>query len=155
VLNFEQERGPGKLWGVGLLGPMVAAAGGRWPPLAERTQKERARGIDKRGIPFHVGAKHPILVRTGDLKRSFTDPRHPRHITEVGRDAASTWISVSAEENPQTPNRIQTLHFGGFTEEGNPVPPRPFVGLGPQARAWVLGQAENIVRQRAERAVKG
>lgn len=153
--NFEGERSP---------------EGVPWVPLAERTQKQRKKGIDERGIPFRVGAAHPILVRTQDLKLSFTDPRHPRNITEVEREMGATFITLSAEDDPKTPDRIATLHAGGFVRQmswakvtgpgwsalriptqGAPVPPRPFVGLSAGALAQLDEQVVRILHQRLER----
>jgi len=152
--NFERERSP---------------EGVPWVPLAKRTQEERKRGIDARGVPFRVAPLHPILQRTRDLLLSFTDPRHPRNITEVDREIGATLITLSAEDDPKTPNRIATLHAGGTVQSaqaqlafgpgwttglaprGAWVPPRPFVGLSQDALAQVNEQVVRVLHQRLER----
>jgi len=135
--NFEREQSP---------------SGTPWHPLAKMTQAERKRGIDHRGVPFRVAPQHPILQRTRDLLLSFTDPRHPRNITQAGTWSGETIIILGARDDPKTPGRIATLHAGGFTETGRYVPPRPFVGLSPTALDQVDNQVRAIIRQRLERA---
>jgi phage gpG-like protein len=134
--NFERRTTPG---------------GQPWHPLAKMTQEERKRGIDHRGIPFRVGAKEPILRRTGDLLLSLTDPRHPRNITRSGRWNNETLIILSAEDDPQTPGRIGRLHAGGVTDTGRYVPARPFVGLSDVALEQLDTQVRAVLRQRVER----
>jgi len=134
--NFEREQAPD---------------GTPWAPLAPMTQRERRAGIDHRGIPFSVGGEHPILRRTGDLMLSFTNPRHPHNVTVAQRKRDSTQITLGAEDDPQTPGRIATLHAGGVTETGRPVPPRPFVGLSDQSINQVAEQARRVLIQRVER----
>ena len=53
--------------------------GGKWKPLAPATVDDRNRLKKKKGLRFVVGfsGKHPILQRTGKLKRSFY--RSPNH----------------------------------------------------------------------------
>lgn len=142
--NFEQERAP---------------SGTPWVPLAPMTQRQRREGIDHRGIPFRVGAAHPILKRTGDLKASFVDPRHPRNVTEIERGGGITFLLLSAEDDPDTPDRIATLHAGG-TAYGMAigarmvayeVPARPFIGLSDRDLDRVEEQAERVIWQRVER----
>lgn len=152
--NFEQERSP---------------EGVPWLPLAKRTQEERKKGIDARGVPFRVAPLHPILVRTQDLKLSFTNPRHPRNVTEVEWEMGATFITLSAVDDPKTPDRIATLHAGGvvrstqaqlalgpgwttgLTPRGALVPARPFVGLSDDAVLQVENQVVRVLHQRLER----
>jgi hypothetical protein len=143
-----------------------APDGTPWEPLAPRTQAERREGIDSRGIPFRTGAMHPILVRTGDLKRSFTDPDHPRHIFIVTRAPGGVEFTISAADDPATPDRIRTLHAGGHVMgiskgmrdlpagepyKGAPVPARPFVGISDQFEDQLYEQARRVLFQRLER----
>jgi len=134
--NFEREQSP---------------SGRPWHPLAKMTQEERKKGIDHRGIPFRVGAQHPILRRTGDLLLSFTDPHHPRNVTQSGTWNGETVIVLGARDDPQTPGRIARLHAGGITETGRYVPPRPFVGLSTRALDQVDTQVRAVLRERLER----
>ena len=134
--NFEHERAPD---------------GTPWEPLAPMTVAERRKGIDERGVPFRVGGHHPILKRTGDLQRSFTDPDHPRNVTEITQVRGLTFLVLSAEDDPKTPNRIRRLHAGGRTEDGRVVPARPFIGLSKRYEDQLYEQAGRVIRQRVER----
>jgi len=131
ALNFEREAGPD---------------GKRWAPLAGQTQEERRAGIDGRGVPFRVGAAHPILVRTRDLKLSFTDPRHPRNVTDVTTRGGQTTIILGATDPADLEGRIAQLHDGTRR-----IPARPWIGLNDQARDWVGSQAARVIMQRVER----
>lgn len=57
--------------------------GSMWKPLAPATVKERNRLKKKGGMQFVPGftGAHPILQRTGELKRSFEHP--PNHIKKA------------------------------------------------------------------------
>jgi phage gpG-like protein len=69
-------------------------AGLSWPRLSEVTIRIRlAEG-------FGAG---PILVRTGDYKRSWVEPTHPQHIHEL-RQSTSHW---SVEEGTQHPYAVK------------------------------------------------
>jgi len=129
--NFEQERAPD---------------GARWEPLAPLTRRQRAEGIDERGVPFRVGQAHPILVRTQDLKRSFVERTHPRNVTRVERGDDMIRVLLSARDDPQTPGRIAKLHSGSGR-----VPARPFIGLSNRSLARVDEQARRVLAQRLER----
>lgn len=136
ALNFEREQSPD---------------GHPWVPLCRRTVEERRRGIDQRGIPFRVGGHHPILQRTGDLKRSFVDPAHPRNVTKTEHGGGVTVIILSATDDPRTPGRIATLNSGGLTMSNAVVLPRPFIGLGATAAQQLDQQVERVIWQRIER----
>ena len=142
--NFEHERSPD---------------GAPWVPLAPLTRRIRAEGIDDRGVPFRTGAAHPILVRTGDLKRSFVDRNHPRNVTRVTRGDGVVQVLLSAQDDPQTPGRIALLNDGGDFMTATwgaelvlrHVPARPFIGLSDRALAQVDEQARRVLLQRVER----
>ena len=138
--NFQREQSP---------------AGKAWVPLAFATQRIRRTGIDERGIRFQTGAAHPILVRTQDLKLSFTEPRHPRNITLISHSHGGTGIELGAQDDPQTPGRIETLHSGGRTPSGRVVPPRPFVGLSDQAVTQVDKVVRWVLSERLTRVQEG
>jgi hypothetical protein len=76
---------------------------GFWQPLADFTVNERSR--------LGFGPAHPILIRTGEYLASF-------HVDDTEANAVAI-----ASDDP----RFQTLNFGGVTEDGRPVPPRPVV----------------------------
>ncbi len=122
-----------------------------WAALAPMTERERASGIDERGIPFRVAPAHPILVRTKDLKRSFVERQHPRNITHVARGDDTIQVTLGAQDDPATPDRIATLHSGGKTSTGRLVPARPFVGLGAPALDRVDRVARYVLDERAKR----
>ncbi len=128
ALNWERQRSP---------------SGGWWLPLAQRTQKERRR--------LGFAAKAPILKRTGDLQRSFTDAGHPRHIVQVGHWNGGTVVTVGASENPKTPGRIPLLNWGGVTEGGGTVPAREFFGLSATALRWIASTGDAVILQRVVR----
>lgn len=129
----------------------TAPDGAPWTPLAPMTERERASGIDERGIPFRVAPAHPILVRTKDLKRSFVDRGHPRNITHVKRGDDTIMVTLGAQDDPATPDRIATLHSGGKTSSGRLVPARPFVGLSAPALERVDRVARYVLGERATR----
>ena len=135
--HFERERSP---------------EGHPWQPLAPMTRQERKAGIDARGIPFSTGAAHPILVRTRDLKLSFTDPRHPRNVTDLAVSGGVTFISLGAEDDPATPGRIVILNSGGTVlGTSNEVPARPWIGLSESGVTQLDQQTEQVLNQRLER----
>jgi hypothetical protein len=69
-----------------------ADAGLSWPRLSEVTIRIRlAQG-------FGAG---PILVRTGDYKRSWVDPTHPAHVHEL-RQSSSHWSVEEGSEHAFT-----------------------------------------------------
>lgn len=128
ALNWESESSP---------------YGEKWQRLAPMTQTVRSES--------GFAPRHPILKRTGDLQRSFTDANHPRHVFQVGRLAGQTVVVIGARENPQTPGRIPLLDRGGLNLTLRYVPPRPFIGFSDQALRWIEGQADAIILQRVER----
>lgn len=122
-----------------------------WVPLAPMTQNIRKRGIDARGIPFRVAPKRPILVRTKDLRQSFENPNHPRNITHIARSGGRIQVSLGAQDDPATPDRIKTLHSGGKTPTGRIVPPRPFVGWSAPALERLHKSTVYVLDERAKR----
>lgn len=142
--HFERERSP---------------EGHPWEPLAPMTRDERKAGIDYRGVPFRTGEAHPIMVRTKDLKLSFTDASHPRNITDLSMSGGMTFISLGAEDDPDTPNRIATLHAGGTAYgmatgarmTANEVPARPWIGLSDSGMTQLYEQATRVLQQKLER----
>ena len=133
----------------------VDPEGQPWHPLAPRTRKERELGIDERGVPFSVGPAHPIMVRTGDMKRAVTDPRHPDHVSGSGTFNNTTVIVVGARENERLPGRLQRMQYGGFTSDLSLVPPRPFIGISREMERALERDAVRILDTRAERLADG
>jgi hypothetical protein len=80
--------------------------GWRWAPLAPRTVKER------RELGF--AGQHPILQRTRELKRSWTERGHPKHQEGWGSYAGMTVLTISSSDP-----RVQEL------TEGRAYPPMP------------------------------
>jgi len=128
ALNWEKQQTPG---------------GQPWAKLAPFTQRERRR--------LGFAAKAPILKRTGDLQRSFTDATHPRHIAQVGHWNGGTVVTIGAAENPKTPGRIPLLNQGGINSSGRFVPAREFIGFSRTALRWVENTGDAVILQRVER----
>lgn len=122
-----------------------------WHPLAPMTQKERARGVDHRGIPFRVAPEHPILQRTKDLRQSFENPRHPRNVYRIERGDGIIRVELGATDDPETPDRIERLHSGGKTSSGRVIPPRPFVGLSRRGFERIDKSARFVIGERVKR----
>lgn len=81
--------------------PEAFEAGDRyWEPLADWTNAERER--------LGYQPVHPILVRSGGYRDSFT--------YFVDNDE----VSLGSDDS-----RFETLNFGGVTDSGHAVPPRP------------------------------
>lgn len=106
-----------------------SAAGG-WRHLAARTVYEREELLHSEGfagagrgslVPGFTPT-HPILQRTGDYMRSWTQAGHPSH----GRDKSDFGqASVSIMEGSED-YRAEDLSLGtGGGEEGGRLPPRP------------------------------
>lgn len=93
--------------------------GPSWGALAESTVLDRVR----KGYP----ARTPILIRTGDYKRSITDPGHPQSyaVTDV---TPARWRLVIGSTNP-----LLTFHEGGTRR----MPARPALRLGKVGRSRV------------------
>lgn len=79
----------------------------KWPALALRTIRERIR----LGYP----GDHPILVRSGEYRRSFLEADDPAHFSR-----SDTAGGVWQIEEGSTDKRAGTLEYGR-----GPVPPRP------------------------------
>ena len=83
-----------------------------WFPLAKRTEDQR----EALGYP----RAHPILVRSGDYRRSFTDADDPDHISEEEITAGLWRLSEGSADY-----RGDQLEFGNER-----TPPRPVTILG-------------------------
>lgn len=95
---------------------------GHWDPLAESTVEER--------IALGFPGERPILVRTGDYLRSWTDAGAPDHVEELTFEASGFRLDVGSADN-----RVEVL------EEGNDfVPARP-VSLLSQRAEQRIGDA--------------
>ena len=81
--------------------------GQKWAALAPMTVRQRER----LGYP----GQHPILVRTGEYKRSFIEGEHPQHFSE-SEIAGGVWRVEEGSTDP----RGDQLEYGDFR-----TPPRP------------------------------
>lgn len=79
-----------------------------WAALAERTQRERER----LGYP----AEHPILVRSGSYRDSFTDEGHPNHISDWSADGGRWLIEEGSSDE-----RVEELEYGRWDMPARPV----------------------------------
>lgn len=98
-----------------------SGGGAKWPPLAPMTVEER------QSLGF--AGEHPILQRTGALKLSLTDPRHPLNVTDVSTHGGYSYIERINIELGSMDDRFPILHAGGTTDLGYHVPPRPMTVL--------------------------
>lgn len=96
-----------------------AAGEAPWAQLAEATQRERQR----LGFP----PAHPILVRTGDYRASFTDAGHADHISEWSA-GAGVWRIAEGSSHP-----LAQFHELGTSR----MPARPATRLGAQLEAQI------------------
>ncbi len=76
---------------------------GEWQALAQFTVSERTR--------LGFGGEHPILIRTGEYLSSFQ--------VDDGEENA---VGIASDDP-----RFDTLNYGGVTETGHRVPPRPVI----------------------------
>jgi hypothetical protein len=104
--------------------------GMKWRALAMRTREERR----ELGYP----GEHPILQRTRELKRSWTERRHPHHIEEWDEEDGLTLHLSSSDP------RVPELTLG---RDSPYMPPRPQHLLGDDdlqglhdTIVWVLEQ---------------
>lgn len=70
------------------------SAGGAWAPLAPSTVSDRIR----RGYP----GTRPILVRSGQYQRTFTDRGNPDHVQRIER-TASGWALLVGSDDERAP----------------------------------------------------
>jgi len=106
-----------------------ASAGSPWDQLAPMTADERIfEGYD----PYH-----PILVRTGAYRRSFTDAGAFTHISEMDTGADGfTIYEGSADE------RVDDLEYG--TDR---IPPRPVMILSREAERAVGDELDAMIER--------
>ena len=112
-----------------------SAGGQLWPSLAPMTV-----GI-RRSLGF--AGEHPILQRTGRLKRSLIDEHHSMNLYIEEDDGGD----LSMEFGSLDPN-FPLLHAGGLTEGGHPVPARPMTVLGDEAIARLRATIEYVLSER-------
>lgn len=97
-----------------------------WAPLAPFTQRERRR----LGYP----PQHPILQRSGDYRRSFTEEGHPAHVSEWSA-AAGIWQITEGSAD----DRAQELEQGRWN-----MPARPVTDLGEQGENLIAVTLEHL-----------
>jgi len=111
--------------GIALNFSTESAGGEKWPLLAPWTVAER------QSLGF--AGEHPILQRTGALKRSLIDPNHPLNVTEVSTHGFYGHLMRILIELGSSDERFPILHAGGVSDEGYYIPPRPMTVLGTEA----------------------
>jgi len=107
--------------GIALNFATESAGGTPWPPLAPWTVAERQE--------LGFAGEHPILVRSGSLKSSLVDPRHPLNLTDISTHGGYSYIERIHIELGSLDERFPILHAGGITDEGYYVPARPMTVL--------------------------
>lgn len=118
--------------------------GSSWTALAGRTNVDRQR----RGFP----TVHPILVRTGSYRASFTVPGSTNSLVEEESTGSEWTMYVGSSDN----RRI--LEFGGVTiiqGEQVYVPPRPATILSDQAENNIASVIERVIAQIEDRTLDG
>lgn len=81
---------------------------GHWDALAERTIQER--------IALGFPGEHPILVRTGDYARSWTDAGNPDHIEDLDSDGFGFVLNIGSQDE-----RVEALELGTDIMPARPV----------------------------------
>lgn len=100
-----------------------------WSPLAPFTQRERRR----LGFP----QDHPILVRTGAYRDSFTEEDHPLHFSEWSTEAGRWRITEGSRDE-----RADLLEFGDLR-----TPPRPVTILGRAGEDMLMTTLDHMFGQ--------
>lgn len=117
--------------------------GEKWNPLAGRTNADRQR----RGFP----TEHPILVRAGGYRASFTVMGAPNSLSEVESTGSDWTLHVGSSDE----RRI--LEKGGTTIiQGKQVyvPPRPATILSDQAESNIASVIERVIAQIEDRTLE-
>ncbi len=107
-----------------------AGDGGDWNQLRPSTIAQRR----KKG--FGAG---PILVQTGDYRRSFVSRGDADHV-EKFTSTRTGWRLESGSED----ERVGVLEYGGFNDSGRFVPPRPASFLSDAAEERVFDVLDAI-----------
>lgn len=100
--------------------------GQKWAALAPMTVRER----EKLGYP----GEHPILVRSGDYRRSFTEGEHPQHYSE-SEIAGGVWRVEEGSTDP----RGDQLEYGDFR-----TPPRPVTRPGARGEGEIAAVLDQL-----------
>lgn len=129
--------------GIALNFATESAGGEPWPHLAPMTVEER-RSL---GFP----GEHPILVRSGRLKRSLIERSHPLNITDVSTHGYHAYLERIHIELGSADEHFPLLHAGGFTNLGYYVPPRPMTVLGDTSIQQLDATIRYVVEERWER----
>lgn len=129
--------------GIALNFTTESAGGEKWPPLAPWTVSERQE--------LGFAGEHPILVRSGSLKLSLTNPRHPLNLTDVSTHGGYSYIERIHIELGSLDERFPILHVGGITDEGYYIPPRPMTVLGDVAISRLHDTIIYVIEERWKR----
>ena len=100
--------------------------GQKWAALAPMTVRER----EKLGYP----GEHPILVRSGDYRRSFIESEHPQHYSE-SEIAGGVWRVEEGSTDP----RGDQLEYGDFR-----TPPRPVTRPGARGEGEIAAVLDQL-----------
>lgn len=124
----------------------------RWAPLAPSTRRERAR--------LGFGAAHPILERSGRLRRSFERgaPDNIFRVTPTGVTVGSSyWLASIHQHGSQRPgrlvSRVTRLPYGyGFkvsAERLDRLPARRMIGISWQRRSAIVKRLNDYIQAEA------
>lgn len=103
-----------------------SAGGIPWPRLAESTARERRR--------LGFGPYHPILIRTGDYRKSFVWPGDADHISEDGTTAQGWYVEEGSEDY-----RVAWLEQGTRY-----MPARPVLEIGARGERRIQTTLDDI-----------
>jgi hypothetical protein len=95
--------------------------GSGWRPLEESTVEDRERRLEKFGGMY--GPEHPILYRSGDLMRSWSDKRSPAHFQLIEKNRAEVGSSIETKKGGWN---LAAIHNEGTTT--GVIPARPIFG---------------------------
>lgn len=114
-----------------------AAGVAPWAQLAEATQRERQR----LGFP----PAHPILVRTGDYRASFTEERHGDHISEWSAGGGVWRIAEGSR------HELAQYHEQGTSR----MPARRATAFGAALESRVEQALDGLFREWMDHAIRG
>lgn len=126
-----------------------SSALGPWRELHPRTQVQRAR--------LGYASKHPMLVRTHQLRDAWTDRGSPDHIERLVLDAGGWALEAGTkgELSNRDPSSIPTWMEYGVELRDGVIPPRPVSPLTAKSEqrigstiAYVLDQIERSTLKR-------
>lgn len=129
--------------GIALNFTTESAGGEPWPHLAAMTVEQR------RSLGF--AGEHPILQRSGSLKRSLVEGGHPLNITDVSTHGYHAYLERIYIELGSADERFPLLHAGGWIDPLHYVPPRAMTVLSDTAIQRLDATIQYVMEERWKR----